>query len=216
MLVRERMTHNPITITPSTSVGDALRVMREKKIKRLPIMDSKGQLVGIVSEKDLLYASPSPVTSLNVWEIHELLGKLVVEKVMTPRVITVGEEQPLEEAARIMEDGRIGGLPVMRGKVLVGIITESDLFKSFLQFLGGRRPGVRVTATIPNAKGTLAKITNAIFGAGGDIVGLASIENPDPAIQEWEIAVKVQGVPQAKLVEVLRPVVRQIIDVRET
>jgi acetoin utilization protein AcuB len=216
MLVRERMTPNPITITPSTSVGDALRVMCEKKIKRLPVLDSKGQMVGIVCEKDLLYASPSPVTSLNVWEIHELLGKLVVEKVMTSRVITVGEDQPLEEAARIMEDGRIGGMPVMRGKQLVGIITESDLFKSFLQFLGGRRRGVRVTATIPNAKGTLAHITNAIFGAGGDIVGLASMENPDPAKQEWEIAVKVQGITQAKLVEVLRPVVREIIDVRES
>ena len=216
MLVRERMTPNPITVTPSTSVSDALRVMREKKIKRLPVLDSHGQLVGIVSEKDLLYASPSPVTSLNVWEIHELLGKLLVEKVMTARVITVGEDQPLEEAARIMDDGNFGGLPVMRGKALVGIITESDLFQSFLQFLGGRRRGVRVTATIPNAKGTLAKIANAIFGAGGDIVGLAFSEDPDLAKQQWEIAFKVQGVSQAKLVEVLRPTVREIIDVRES
>lgn len=216
MLVRERMTPNPITITPDKSVSDALRVMREKKIKRLPVLDSRGQLVGIVSEKDLLYASPSPVTSLNVWEIHELLGKLLVEKVMTARVITVAEDQPLEEAARMMDDSKIGGLPVMRGKVLVGIITESDIFKAFLQFLGGRRPGVRVTATIPDAKGTLAKITSAIFGAGGDIVGLASMENSDPAIKQWEIAIKVQGVPQAKLVEVLRPVVLEIIDVRES
>ena len=216
MLVRNRMTPNPITISPDKSVSDALRLMREKKIKRLPVVDSRGQLVGIVSEKDLLYASPSPVTSLNVWEIHELLGKLLVDKVMTQRVITVGEDQPLEEAARIMDDGRFGGLPVMKGKALVGIITESDLFKAFLQFLGGRRPGVRVTATIPNAKGTLAKISQAISGAGGDIVGMAFSEDPDPAKQQWEIAIKVQGVPQAKLVEVLRPAVREIIDVRES
>ncbi|MBI5030655.1 MAG: CBS domain-containing protein [Chloroflexi bacterium] len=214
MLVRERMTPNPITVSPTTSVNDALRLMREKKIKRLPVLDNRGQLVGIVSEKDLLYASPSPATSLNVWEIHELLGKLVVEKVMTPRVITVAEDQPLEDAARMMDDGKIGGLPVMRGKTLVGIITESDLFKAFLQFLGGRRPGVRVTAYISNTKGTLAKIAQAIFDAGGDIVGLAFSEDPDPKKQQWEIAIKVQGVPQAKLVETLRPVVREIIDVR--
>jgi acetoin utilization protein AcuB len=216
MLVRERMTRNLITFTPDTAVSDALRLMREKKIKRLPVLDHKGQLVGIVCEKDLLYASPSPVTSLNVWEIHELMYKLKVDKVMTPRVITVSEDQPLEDAARIMEDGKFGCLPVMRGKDLVGIITESDLFKAFLQFLGGRRPGVRVTAMIPNQKGTLAKITSAIFGAGGDIVGLAFSEDPNQDKAQSEIAIKVQDVPQAKLVEVLKPVVREIIDVRET
>jgi acetoin utilization protein AcuB len=213
MLVRERMTPNPITISPDTSVRDALHLMREKKIRRLPVIDERGQLAGIVSEKDLLYASPSPVTSLNVWEVHDLLYKLTVQKVMTTRVITVSENQPVEDAARIMEDAKVGGLPVMRGKTLVGIITESDLFKAFLQFLGGRRPGVRVTAMIPNAKGTLAKITNAISGAGGDIVGLAFSESPDAA--QWEIAVKVQDVPQSKLVDALKPVVRDILDVRE-
>lgn len=214
MLVRERMTPNPLTVTPESSVRDALRLMRERKVRRLPVLDDQGQLVGIVSEKDLLYASPSPVTSLNVWEINELLYKLQIQKVMTTRVITVGEDQPVEDAARIMEDGNIGGLPVMRGKTMVGIITESDLFKAFLQFLGGRRPGVRVTALIPNRKGTLAKITTAIFGAGGDIVGLAFGETSDAA--HSEIAIKVQDVPQAKLVEALRPVVDSILDARET
>lgn len=213
MLVRERMTPNPITAAPDTSVREALQLMREKKIRRLPVVDDKGQLIGIVSEKDLLYASPSPVTSLNVWEINDLLYKLKVQKVMTPQVITVEEDQPVEEAARMMEDANVGGLPVMRGKQLVGIITESDIFKAFLQFLGGRRPGVRVTALIPNRKGTLAKITTAISSIGGDIVGLASSETLDGA--NWEIAVKVQDVPQAKLVDTLRPVVDKILDVRE-
>ncbi len=215
MLVRERMTRHPITITPDTSVRDALHLMRDKKIRRLPVLD-KNQLVGIVSEKDLLYASPSPATSLNVWEIHELLYKLKVDKVMTRRVITVAEDQPLEDAARLMEDARIGGLPVTKGKELVGIITESDLFKAFLQFLGGRRRGVRVTAMIPNAKGTLAKITSAIFSAGGDIVGMAFSEDATPGAEQWEIALKVQDVPQEKLVQVLEPVVHKILDVRET
>lgn len=213
MLVRERMTPNPITVSPNTSVRDAMQLMREKKIRRLPVLDERGQLVGIVSEKDLLYASPSPVTSLNVWEIHDLLYKLTVQKVMSTRVITVNENQPVEDAARIMEDAKVGGLPVMRGKTVVGIITESDLFKAFLQFLGGRRPGVRVTAMIPNAKGTLAKITNAIYSAGGDIVGLAFSETSDAA--QTEIAIKVQDVAQNKLVDALKPVVSDFLDVRE-
>ncbi|HQJ51644.1 MAG TPA: CBS domain-containing protein, partial [Anaerolineae bacterium] len=120
MLVRERMTHNPITIKDDTSLDDALRIMRENKVRRLPILDASGKLVGIVSEKDLLYASPSPATSLSVWEIHGLLSRIRVSELMTKNVITVCEDCPIEEAARIMVDNKIGGLPVMRGNTMVG------------------------------------------------------------------------------------------------
>lgn len=215
MLVRECMTRDPITVTPDTTVPDALRLMREKKIRRLPVVNSQGALVGIVSDKDLLYASPSPATTLAVWEIPELLAKIKVEKVMTARVITTTDDTPLEEAARIMADHRVGGLPVMHEDRLVGIITETDLFKALLQLLGGRRRGVRVTVSVPDEKGTLAKITNAIFGAGGDIVGLGFRELTDSRGTQWEITFKVQDVPQERLVEVLRPVVREILDVRQ-
>src|SRR5512141_2922660 len=113
MLVRERMTVNPVTITPETSLTDAMRLMREKKVRRLPVLDARGHLAGIVSDNDLLYASPSPVTSLSVWEIHGLLDRLKMNQIMTRDVVTVTEDTPLEEAARIMADKRIGGLPVM-------------------------------------------------------------------------------------------------------
>ncbi len=215
MLVREYMTANPITISPDASVPDALRLMREKKVRRLPVVDGHGKLVGIVSDKDLLHASPSPATSLAVWEITDLLGKLKVEKVMTRDVIIVTEETPLEEAARIMTDKKIGGLPVMQSAKLVGIITETDLFKILLQLLGGRRPGVRVTVAVPGVKGTLAKITGAISGAGGDIVGLGVSEVSSSGKPHWEIMFKVQGAPKDKLVEAMRPTVNQVMDVRE-
>ena len=216
MLVRDRMTLNPVTITPEVSVTDALRLMSEKKIRRLPVIDNQGNLVGIVSDRDLLLASPSPATSLAIWEIHELLAKLTVEKMMTREVITVPEDTPLEEAARIMADSRIGGLPVMRDRALVGIISESDLFKTLLQLLGGRRPGVRITVATAGAKGTLAAITGAIFAAGGDIVGLGFSEVQGSAEGTWVNTFKVQGVAKDKLVEVVRSHVREILDVRET
>ncbi len=216
MLVREHMTPNPVTVTPDTSVPDALRLMREKKVRRLPVLDGHGRLVGIVSDKDLLHASPSPATTLSVWEIPELLARLKVEKVMAREVITVSEETPLEEAARIMADHRIGGLPVLQGKILVGIITETDLFKVLLQLLGGRRPGVRVTVSVPGVKGTLARITGAIFGVGGDIVGLGVSEVVDTGGSRWEMMFKVQDVPLDRLVEAIRPVVDKILDARET
>jgi acetoin utilization protein AcuB len=215
MLVRETMTRNPITTTADTPVPDALRLMRGRKVRRLPVLDSHGKLVGIVSDKDLLYASPSPATTLAVWEIPELLNKIKVETVMTREVITATEDTPLEEAARIMADHRIGALPIMQDKTLVGIITETDLFKALLQLLGGRRPGVRLSVSVPNSKGMLAKVATAIFGAGGDIVGLGLSELQGSGDTQYRITFKVQDVPLDKLVEAVRPVVQEILDVRE-
>ena len=215
MFVKEFMTPEPITITPDTAVPAALRLMGEKKIRRLPVVDNHGKLVGIVSDKDLLHASPSPATSLAIWEITDLMSRLKVEKVMTRNVITVPEDTPLEEAALIMADKRIGSLLIMRDKKLMGIITESDLFRVLLDLLGGRRPGVRITAAVTDAKGTLAKLTSAIYAADGDIVGLGVREIPGSADLRWEVMLKVQDVAKDKLIEVVRQEA-DFIDARET
>jgi acetoin utilization protein AcuB len=215
MLVRELMTPNPVIVHPDTSVPEALRLMRERKVRRLPVVDAHGRLVGIVSDKDLLWASPSPATTLAVWEIPDLLGKLKVEKVMTHDVITVSEKTPLEEAARIMADKKIGGLPVMQGPDLVGIITETDLFKSLLELLGGRRSGVRIAVAVPAVKGELSKITTAIFQAGGNIVGLGMKGILGSYGDTAEVVMKVQDIDREALVAALKPVVNEIVDVRE-
>jgi len=206
---------NPVTIPSQMPVPEALALMREKKIRRLPVVDSHGKLVGIVSEKDLLYASPSPTTSLSVFEIPYLLSKIFVEKVMTKEVVTVSDDTPLESAALLMADRKIGGLPVMKGDKLVGIITETDMFRAFLNLLGGRRRGVRVTASTSGVPGTIAKVANAVFQAGGDIVGLGQTDTTTRGEPSWEITLKVQGVPKDKLIDALKPMVREIKDVRE-
>jgi acetoin utilization protein AcuB len=174
MLVGERMTRNPVTITEDTSIDDALHLMRERKVRRLPILDKAGRLVGIVSDKDLLHAAPSPASTLSVYEMHYLLAKLTVKKVMSSPVITVDPQTPLEEAARIMADNKIGGLPVMDGDRLAGIITETDIFKVLLELLGARTPGVRVTVAVPEAKGVLAQITRTLADQGANIVSVAT------------------------------------------
>ena len=138
MLVHERMSRHPITITEDTPIDEAIKLMRDEKVRRLPVLNKKGELVGIVSEKDLLYVSPSPATSLSIYEIHYLISKITAGEIMTTDVITVSEYTPLEEAARIMADNKIGGLPVMRDEELVGIITESDIFRSFTEILAAR------------------------------------------------------------------------------
>src|SRR5512136_644872 len=141
MLVGERMTRNPVTIREDDSIDDGLHLMRERKVRRLPVLDASGRMVGMVSDTDLLHAAPSPVTSLSVYELHYLLAKLKIKQVMTSPVISVAPDLPVEEAACIMADEKIGGLPVLSGGKLVGIITETDIFKVLVEFLGARKSG---------------------------------------------------------------------------
>jgi acetoin utilization protein AcuB len=214
MKVGQRMTRNPITITPDVTVPEAQAIMRREKVQRLPVLDNNGRLVGIVTSLDLIHASPSPATSLDIYEMHYLLSKLKVEKVMTRQVITVTEDLPIEEAARIMVDNKISGLPVMRGDVLVGIITETDLFKLFIELFGARHKGIRLTLLLPEKKGELAKVSNAITECGGNIVSFAIFEGEDPT--NGYCTLKVTGVEKATLLEAVTPLVEKVVDVRET
>ncbi len=213
MLVRERMSKNPYTITADMSVAEALRRMHEVHVRRFPVLDKSGKLVGIVAEKDLLYASPSPATSLSIYEIHYLVSKLTVAQVMKKEVITVTEDTPVEDAARIMTDRKIGSLPVVRDGQLVGIVTETDLFRLFQELLGARKKGVRLTLLLPEVKGTLAKITTAIAQKGGNIIALGTFLGEDPT--NSLVAIKVADVPKDTLVETLKPLVVAMIDARE-
>ena len=197
MLVKNRMSHNPITIRSETTLPDALKIMRENKVRRLPVLDQGGKLVGIVSEKDLLYASPSPATTLSVWEITALVAKVKVAELMTREVITVTEDCLIEEAARIMADRKIAGLPVMRGDVLVGIITETDLFKIFVELMGAREQGTRFSLLVPEKKGSLAAMAQTVAELGGCIVSLGTFLGEDPTNRL--LTIKVQGVDKDEL-----------------
>ena len=128
MQVHECMAINPITISPKTKYAEAFRLLCVKKLHALPVIDKAGQLVGIVTAKDLL--DISPVAVLGVHTLSDLLSAMAIEEAMTRRVITVQEDYPLEEAARMLIDNKIGSLPVMRGDQLVGIVTESDIFRA--------------------------------------------------------------------------------------
>jgi acetoin utilization protein AcuB len=194
-------------------VVDALNLMKREKIRRTPVIKDD-RLVGIVSDKDLLNASPSPATSLSVWEINYLLSKITVHEVMTKNVLTVTEDTPIEEAARIMVDNKIGGLPVMQEEMLVGIITETDLFKVFLELMGARKPGVRVTAYIPEQRGVLASLTKAIASAGGNFIAFGQFRGDDPS--NWMLTFKVEGLDEQTVKDLIEPIVLRISDIRIT
>ena len=212
MLVGDRMTKRPITVSEDDSIDRGLDLMRSESVRRLPVVDKRGKLVGIVSEKDLLYASPSPATSLSIYEIPYLLSKIKMRDLMTEEVITVTEDTPLEEAARIMADHKIGGLPVMRDDKLVGIITETDMFKIFLEMLGAREAGVRLAMLVPNEKGTLAKIAGKVAELGGNILAQGTIMGEDPTNRE--LTLKVEGIAQEQLVSAMEGMGLQILDAR--
>jgi acetoin utilization protein AcuB len=211
MLVGERMSHPVISVAPDVPVMDALGIMRSDHIRRLPVV-RHGELVGIVSEKDLLYAAPSQATSLSVWEIHSLLSKIKVSDVMAHEVHTIDIDCPLEEAARIMADKRVGGLPVMDAGKMVGIITDTDLLKVFLEMLGARDPGVRIHLLTPNRPGEIAKLSQAIFKEGGNIIALGTFTGDDPT--NFNVTLKVAGVDEHRLKAVIEPLALKVKDIR--
>jgi acetoin utilization protein AcuB len=211
MLVGKRMSTPIITIPPEMPVVDALNLMKREHIRRAPVVKD-GKLVGIVSDKDLLNASPSPATSLSVWELNYLLSKITVKEVMTRQVLSVNEDTPIEEAARIMADNKIGGLPVMRGDQVIGIITETDLFKIFLELMGAREQGVRVTAIIREERGQLARLTQAIARQGGNFVAFGQFTGSTPATRL--ITFKVANLSEEQVREIAGPLVQEVVDIR--
>jgi acetoin utilization protein AcuB len=212
MLVSERMSHPVITVRTDIPIMDAYELMKKESIRRLPVVDKKGALVGMLSEREILHASPSQATSLSMWELNYLVSRVTVDEIMTPEVITVDVDTPLEEAARIMAENKIGGLPVMRDGKLAGIVTETDLFKVFLELFGAHEPGIRITVLVPNVPGELSKLTAAIFKVGGNILALGTSRGEDTSTAE--ITLKVEGVKETELREAVKAHVQKIIDVR--
>jgi acetoin utilization protein AcuB len=195
-------------------IQDALNLMRREKVRRFPVVDEHGQLVGIVSEMDLLNASPSDATSLSIWELNYLISKITVGQIMKHDVISATEDTPIEEAARTMADHKIGGLPVVRGREVVGIVTETDIFRVFLEMLGARAAGIRASVLVANQPGTLAALTKAIYAKGGNILALSTFLGESS--QNTLITFKAEGVPLKELEEAIRPTVVKIVDLRET
>lgn len=214
MLVGERMSKPVIFVAPATPVQDALAQMRSDKVSRYPVLNKKGKLVGFVTESDLLNASPSEATTLSVWEINYLLSKITVERVMARNVITVTEDATLEDAARLMADNRIGGLPVMRGNEVVGIITETDLFRLFLEMMGGREAGIRISILVKEERGMLHRLVQAIDEVGGNIIAVSAFAGKSP--ENREITIKVSLIDENTLRKAIEPIAEKILDLRVT
>ena len=184
------MTKNPVTADSETLVLDAQKIMNEHNIRRLPIVD-KGKLVGIVTQHDLLEASPSPATSLSAHELNYLLSKMKVKDIMKKNPVTVPSDTPFEEALRIGQENKIGSFPVVDKGKLVGIATESDIVRFLTRALGINEEGSRVTIEGLGGKlGDLEKIT-AIVDQHHTII-LSMISSPRPEKKDWMIVLRLK------------------------
>ncbi len=158
MIVRKWMSKTPIVIDESASLSDAINLLKQHKIRRLPVL-KKGKLIGIISDRDLKEASPSKVTSLDIWELHYLMSQIKVKTIMTKNPVTVTPDTTLERAAILMFDNKIGGLPVVnKDGSLAGILTEQDVFKALINITGARFAANRVSITIPDVPGSIKDV----------------------------------------------------------
>jgi acetoin utilization protein AcuB len=164
MLVKERMKRDPVTAKKDDSFRYALKLIRKEGIRHLPVIENK-RVVGIVTDRDLRQAAPSPATTLEVHELNFLLERLKIEAIMTKKVITVGQDTNLLEAARLLLTHKIGCLPVVDGDELVGIITEGDMLRALVEMVERATGGPTTEFMVEDRPGAFEAVTTAV-GAG--------------------------------------------------
>jgi len=175
LLVRDRMTKSPITIKRDDSFQTALNLLRQGGVRHLPVMEGK-KLVGILTDRDLRQASPSPATSLSMYEIKYLLDKILVEDIMVKNVITAPPTATIEFAAKLLYENKIGALPIVNEKgELLGIITETDILETFVEATGLGEPSSRIEIEMEDKPGALAQVAQLIKKYNINIISVMTI-----------------------------------------
>jgi len=172
------MTANPFTVTPDSSFPETMAVMRDHHVRHLPVVIGS-KVVGVVSNSDIAKASPSSATSLSASELTYLLSKLKISSIMTKNPITISPDALLEEAAVLMRDNKIEMLPVVDAGQLVGVITESTILDAFIELLGFRDPGTRLTVDTVDGPGVLARLASITARHHASIMHLAVYRGQD-------------------------------------
>jgi len=202
MFVKDRMTPNPIFGSPDMAVTEAQKLMAENKIRHLPILDEDQKLVGLITKGSLESALPSDVSNFSRFEISYTLSQLKVHSIMVKDLYLVDPETPIEDAAMLMADKKLGALPVVKDGSLVGIISGEDLFVAMTDLLGTRKAGIRVTVEQPDQKGVIARLTSAIAEEGG-YLSVCVGYYPQDIPGTWVSVCKVENLEENRLVEVI-------------
>jgi acetoin utilization protein AcuB len=196
MLVADVMQAAVLTITPKTTLPEAVRLVQHRGIRHLPVVEDD-QLVGIVSDRDLKRAMASPATSLEAHELRYLLDAVTVDEIMTHAVITVGRMFPIEEAARLMVKEKVSALPVTERGRLIGIVTETDVLELFVRGMGAGEPSSRIDVRLPEDSATLADLVHAVEEAP---VAISSIMTLGDRSGHKDVVVRVRSMdPRAAI-----------------
>ena len=199
LLVKDSMTREIVTISPDETAGTALALCREKRIRHLPVL-KEGRLVGIVSDRDLRSATPAFGDSARAAALQEIL----VEEVMAHDVLTALPDDPIEHAANVMREQRIGCLPVVEGEELVGIVTSSDVMAALVYLVGANEPGSRMEIALPDRPGSLAGAAGVFGMCGINIVSVAMGATREPtevgAPRERVVVFRVDAINTAEVV----------------
>lgn len=193
MIVAKRMMRNPVYVDENDSMKKAMDLLRDREIRHLPVLKGGDKLVGIVSERDIKQASPSPATALEIREIYYLLDKVKVRQIMTRRPYTISPTAPIEEAALIMREKKIGCLPVVEDGRLVGILTETDILDAFIESMGVSGPGYRVELALPNRPGMLFEVLKLLKDFNVNIVSVATAAHDDPEMKVLILRIETKG-----------------------
>ncbi len=196
MLVRDCMTANPIRVHPESDPLAALGLCKSAHIRRLPVVDAEDHIVGLVTRNMLeqfLAKAPSPGV---------MKRQHAIEQVMVSPALTVSPDYPLEEAARLMVAHKIGSLPVIDQEKLAGIITETDIFKQFVEILGGQTEATRLTVEVPDTPGELAKVVNVIAELHGNVCSV--ILTPGSEALTRSVTLWIQDVQRDTLTRVIQ------------
>ena len=187
MFVANRMAKNPVTVTPDTTVDEAALLMKKNHFRRLPVVED-GQLVGFLNDKDIMRVAPSPATTLSKYEITSLLAKMCIRDIMQKEVISVNEDATIEEAALLMCNHKIGGLPVVSSVgAVVGVITETDIFKTFVDVMGLRAGTTRLTIETDDKVGVVYELSSVFADHGLSIDSLVTCRQPNG---KYEIVIR--------------------------
>lgn len=213
MFITSRMTTNPVTATNDMTIQAADALMKQEKVHILPVLDDNQKLVGIISEKDILKAMPSPVSTLSAYEMNFLISQLTVKKIMSRNPLTITKDATVEEAARLMLDRHISCLPVVDGTKLIGIVTKTDMLNMLIEMFGARNFGVRVECLLDNRPGVLASLSKALADNNIQIVTTSVLNGPDAT--SAVCIIKVQGADKKTVTKIFKEYTLDILDVRE-
>jgi len=174
--MKERIQRNPVTISADTTFVEARKLIHDKGIRHLPVMDKKNRLVGIVTERDIRGAAPSDATTLSVYELDSLLKELKVSSFMTPKekLVTITSDTLIEEAVQLMSDHKIGCLPVFEGDKLYGLFTETDALKHFAEIFGLKQKGTRLTLAIDDNPDAISGVFEIIKKHKAGVISIVS------------------------------------------